>query len=124
MALLVVAALLPLLLIAVTAAAARGAIPANGLVGIRTPATQRSEEAWRAAHRAALAVVVPGGVLVAVAGVVLAVLRRGSDATGPGLVLLGAFLVVALAGLALAQRAAGATARGGQPPVPLSRRRR
>jgi len=37
-----------------TRAAGRGALPHNGAVGIRTRATQASDEAWRAAHEAAL----------------------------------------------------------------------
>ncbi|WP_147794696.1 SdpI family protein [Cellulomonas sp. Y8] len=48
--------------------AARGALPANGMVGIRTQKTQRSEGAWRAAHRAALRLVLPASAVVVLAG--------------------------------------------------------
>ncbi|CAM3888386.1 SdpI family protein [Isoptericola cucumis] len=71
MALLVVAMVLAVGVWLMTVAAARGRIGANGAIGIRTPATQRSQEAWVAAHRAALPLVTWGGLAVVVAALVV-----------------------------------------------------
>ncbi len=43
----------------ITRAAAAGGIRANAALGLRTPATTASEEAWEEAHRAAPPVVRP-----------------------------------------------------------------
>ena len=103
---------LAVMVLVITVAVARGALSANGLLGIRTPATQRSEAAWREGHRAALKVVVPGSVVIIVLGLLIAAGSSGtsdsSDAQGVAtLVLVGIMAVVA--GV-IAQRAASRVA--------------
>lgn len=67
----------------ITALAGRGTITANGLVGIRTRATQSSDAAWRAGHRAATPVLVGLTIVTAVAAVIVLVATHdsSSDAT-------------------------------------------
>jgi uncharacterized membrane protein len=66
--------LLPTILLSVlcggmTITAATGKLSANGAVGIRTRATQRSPETWQAAHRAAAKLLVPASAVVLVCAV-------------------------------------------------------
>lgn len=61
--------ILALFVAAMTLAAALGRLPANGTIGIRTSATQRSDAAWIAGHRAAANLVVPASVVAAALGV-------------------------------------------------------
>lgn len=95
---------------AVIWAAAAGRLSANGLVGIRTQATQRSESAWRVAHRAALRIVLPVSVVVVTLGVV-ALVAPSSDwnTESVGLVLLGIHTLALIASGVVAQRAARAS---------------
>ncbi|MEL7975409.1 SdpI family protein [Isoptericola sp. F-RaC21] len=93
----------------ITRAAARGQLGANGAVGIRTPATQRSEAAWEAGHRAALPLLRWAAIVIALAGIG-ALLVLGPDGAGrleiAGLVLLVAVLVVVVVAGVVAHRAA------------------
>lgn len=93
---------------AVIWAAAAGRLSANGLVGIQ--ATQRSESAWRVAHRAALRIVLPVSVVVVTLGVV-ALVAPSSDwnTESVGLVLLGIHTLALIASGVVAQRAARAS---------------
>ena len=78
----------------------------NGVVGIRLPATRRSDEAWYAAHQAAAGPLgVGGGVCVACG---LAVLFTGLDVIGWSLVVVALAALTTAIGLAtaLALRAA------------------
>lgn len=87
--------------------AARGALPANGMVGIRTQKTQRSEGAWRAAHRAALRLVLPASAVVVLAGAIaLFALPSGWNAEVVGLVLLALYAIMLVGAGLVAQRAA------------------
>lgn len=89
---------LAVLLVLMTWAAAVGLLPANGLVGLRTPALLRSEEGWRAGHLAALRVLLPVGVVVLGAcGYVAAVRPWSPDTTR----VVGGALLVVLIGAAL-----------------------
>lgn len=91
--------------------AAAGRLSANGLVGIRTRATQSSESAWRAAHRAALRVAVPFGVIVSVGcAAALMGIVPGSGIEAFGLVALGFYALGLVASAVVAQRAARAIA--------------
>lgn len=92
----------------ITRAAARGHLTANGAIGIRTPATQRSEEAWVAAHRAALPVVAWGAAAVVGAAVVVLVVGflTAQQTETAGLVLLVADIVLAVVAGVVAHRAA------------------
>ena len=45
-----------------------GRLPRNGLAGIRTPYTMRSDENWYATHRAAAPLLIFGGVAIFMAG--------------------------------------------------------
>lgn len=107
MVLIVVAMVLAVAVPVMAWCAARGSLPANGVVGIRTRATRRSPEAWRAAHRAALPVVLAGGVVVLLLAV-LAVVREPADPEIAGLVLLGVDVLVLIGAGVVAQRAATA----------------
>ncbi len=45
-----------------------GRLPRNGVAGIRTPYTMRSDENWAATHRGAAPLLIFGGVAIFVAG--------------------------------------------------------
>jgi uncharacterized membrane protein len=99
-----------------TRAAADGDIPVNGLLGIRTAATKRSEAAWRAGHTAALPVLHLTAVAAVVGAAVTFVvaLVLGADSNGiTTLVLLLAYAVVVLLLLRAAQVANAAARSAG-----------
>lgn len=97
---------------AVVWSAAVGRVPANGMVGIRTQATQQSASTWRAAHRAALRIVLPSSiVIVALSVVTLVAIPSGWNAGTMGLALLGIYTVALIASGAVAQRAARSVLR-------------
>ena len=76
-----------------------GATP-DPLVGIRTPATRRSDEAWVTAHRAALAQVKPSGLVLgplAVAGLAVLVWNPLVAVVWESLVLVACLVWVLLA---------------------------
>lgn len=93
-----------------TWAAATGRIHNNGMVGIRTAATMRSEAAWLAGHRAAWPLARAAGIgivaLTAVA-VVLLVLGLPLAALATGF---AGILVVLAAAIPIARRASAAAA--------------
>jgi len=60
----------------------------NAVVGIRTRATMRSDEAWRAAHRTAGVWFVTAGVITTVTG--MSMLVVGGDAAAWGVMRIGA----------------------------------
>jgi len=99
----------------VTRAAGSGDIEVNAAIGIRTRLTTSSQQAWEAAHRAALPFTMAACVLaftVAVLSTVAAVLAEtaGGSRAGPGVVVVGGyvgFLVVMM----LATRAGNAAVR-------------
>lgn len=100
----------------ITRAAAAGGIRANAALGLRTPATTASEEAWEEGHRAALPVVRP----LCVAAAVLAVagtLAGSWPPLGAALVLAAAALLVgaAVIGGVVAHRAARLVQAAGRP---------
>ncbi|MFD6164634.1 SdpI family protein [Oerskovia sp. NPDC060287] len=78
----------------------------NGLIGIRTPATQRSDAGWIAGHRAALRVVVPGGVVVAAVAVVVTVLEPDGATDAAFFAVAGALLVEVVVAAVVAEVAA------------------
>lgn len=78
----------------------------NGLVGIRTPATQRSDAAWIAGHRAALKVVLPGAGLVTALAVVASVMGPDGATDVVFFVVAGALLTEGIAAAAVAEVAA------------------
>ncbi|WP_088286229.1 SdpI family protein [Kineosporia sp. A_224] len=102
-------AVLAAALLATARAIAADRLPHNGVVGIRIPATYRSQAAWRAGHRAALPWLRAASA-VAAAALVAAVLVASAGSPGAGLVvaLTGYGLVVAvlLAATLVAARAA------------------
>jgi uncharacterized membrane protein len=87
---------LTVLVAVITVLCAAGRIPANGLLGIRTPATKRSEAAWMAGHRAAAKLLVPAAVIVG--GLSVAVILgwsvAGLSVETTGHALFGVFVVV------------------------------
>lgn len=90
---------------------AKGRVARGGLVGLRTPATKRSDAAWLAGHRAALPVTTGVVVVAALFGLVLAFetpkLRLSPEA---GLLIgLGICVGGLLVATAIADRAARAT---------------
>jgi uncharacterized membrane protein len=86
--------------------ASAGRLDRNRRVGIRTPRTLGSDEAWRTAHRVAGPWLLAGAVAIAVPGAAL--LARPTNALGTLLVLTGSGLLVALVavGALLGDRAA------------------
>lgn len=90
----------------VGARAASGRLDRNRLVGLRTPRTLASEQAWAVAHRVAGPWLIAGAVAVGVPG--LALLARPTNALGSLLVLVGSGLLVSLVavGCVLGDRAA------------------
>jgi uncharacterized membrane protein len=90
--------------------AAMGRLPRNILVGIRIPSTMRSDESWRAGHRAAASALTVSGLgPIAVAAIVGA--KRSDTDTQTFLVRFGTAWLLAWIGVAtvLASRAARAT---------------
>jgi hypothetical protein len=81
-----------------------GRLPRNGLVGLRIPATLRSDRAFRAGNRAAGPATTAGGIAAVASGFV-AIAVPGPDVKGT--VLIGALV---LAALAVAGAIAGARA--------------
>jgi hypothetical protein len=100
---------LSILVTGITVLAGRGSIPANGLVGIRTPAVTRNDHTWAAGHRAAVPILTAVSAVVAVAGIAALVAARDSDhvAEVAGLVLFG----VDTCGIVVAAVRADAVAR-------------
>ncbi|MGI9666043.1 MAG: SdpI family protein [Acidimicrobiia bacterium] len=56
-------------LVGIGIAALRGALPLQGIVGIRTKATMESQQAWDAAHQAGGGWVIAAGAVFALGGV-------------------------------------------------------
>lgn len=99
------------LLIAIDWAAAKGRLRRNQFVGIRTPSTMRSEQAWIAGHRAALRLT-PVHLVTGVSlliGVFCARTVSGLNIVGVSGAIV--FVVVALFTAVVAGRAAKAVAR-------------
>ena len=90
--------------------AADGRLRRNGVAGIRTPATLRSDAAWRAGHEAARGLSDASGAVFAVTGMAALVLRPAP--VWAGAVLVGATAATVL--LLLAARRAGAAAAAAQ----------
>ncbi len=84
------------LVIGVAVRGMRGDLPRNGLVGIRTPASMQSDEAWITMHRVAGPWLVAAGAGAVIPGVIC--LFRPSTATGQLVVLAGCGVMVALVG--------------------------
>jgi len=98
---------LAIVLIVIIALCAAGTIGVNAGIGIRIPATRLSAQAWRAGHGAALLPAVIGGtVIIAVAGVGLAVAGLAQVMQILGVLLLLATLAWASVRAASAARAA------------------
>jgi uncharacterized membrane protein len=66
--------------VAVGRTAAAGRLPKNPFVGIRIPSTLRSDEAWRAGHRAAASSLTVSGIGPIAVATVVAVIRPGPHA--------------------------------------------
>lgn len=82
----------------------RGRVPRNWAVGVRTPATMRSDAAFAAANQAAAPLTSAGGAVLAAGGVLAAALPRhlaGAFIFGG----VGVFLVLCLIGAAIGVRA-------------------
>jgi uncharacterized membrane protein len=82
----------------------QGRLPRNGAVGVRTPATMRSDAAFETANKAAAPLAVAGGVVLAVCGVLGAVFPRhlvGMFIFGG----VGLFLILVILGAAIGVRA-------------------
>jgi uncharacterized membrane protein len=100
--------ILPLLIVAMTLLAATGRIEPNGLLGIRTPATQRDQTSWSRAHQAAAWLLVPGCALtVILAFLILVDAFHGAGETVANFTLGGFLVLVAISAL-IADRAAKA----------------
>ena len=96
-----------LLIAAVAVKGWRGDLVRNRLVGVRTPATLASDEAWLVAHRIAGPWMLAGSLGAVVPGAVL--LFRPSNGTATVIIMIGLAVMVALviAGGAIGSMAAG-----------------
>jgi uncharacterized membrane protein len=99
---------LTVLVAVITVLCATGRIPANGLLGIRTPATKRSGAAWTAGHRAAAKLLVPAAVIVGglSAAVILGWSVAGLPVETTGHAIFGVVVVVLVISAVIAHRAA------------------
>jgi fermentation-respiration switch protein FrsA (DUF1100 family) len=79
------------LVVAAGRAGERGMLSPNAWVGIRTPATTASNEAWYAAHEAAGRWISIGGWIIAIGGIIV-LLWRPDDADAARIALLAAGL--------------------------------
>ncbi len=102
----------------VTASAARGSLHRNAWAGIRTAATQASDEAWLAGHRAAMPAVQRIAAVSTVLGVAMIVtgLLSGQDDPTPAVITVfvlgyGTVLVGLIVAARTAHRAAHRAAR-------------
>lgn len=107
-----------LLMAVLCSRAANGRLARNQWVGIRTPSTMRSDQAWAAGHRAALRLI-PLLVLVTIAGCVAIgavafYTSKPNVVMGTGIGVAGVVVIVLLYSAVVASRAAKAT---GSPPV-------
>ena len=100
-----------LLVASVTRRAADGRLPRNVLAGLRTTATLRSDEAWRAGHAAARSASDAAGAVFALSGVGALLLR---SAPAFAAVVLGGTLGVLVLSVVAARRA-GRAARAAGP---------
>lgn len=94
---------------AVAGAARTGHLGRNHVAGIRLPSTMRSDEAWRAAHRAGFWPTVLGGAAAVVGGLVAVVLDLLDEPDAAAVVVLaaaGVLLVAVLVGGVAGVRAA------------------
>ena len=95
-----VAIALAVLVTVIAVLAGRGTIPNNGLVGIRTPSIQRTNQTWAEAHRAATPPLLGLSIAVVIVGAVALVATSGSTddtANFIGLGLLGLDVIVIVA---------------------------
>lgn len=99
----------------IASASARGALPRNGAIGIRTKATKSSDAAWDVGHRAAVPLMrwtTWFGVLMTVVTIVAVIVLRPGEGPGwevaaPILGFVGVFVGLMAAGV-VADRAAKA----------------
>ena len=89
--------------------AARGKLPRNLLVGIRIPSTMRSDDAWRAGHRAAASALTAAGVGPVVTAFIVGAKRPGADRQDALLLVANVWLIGWIA-LAVAQASQAARA--------------
>jgi uncharacterized membrane protein len=84
-----------------------GRLPRQHWAGIRLPSTMRSDQTWRAAHRAGGPWLAAGGLVSVIGGVGLLLVRpTAAVASQVSLVLVGALLVLVLLGGTVGVRAA------------------
>lgn len=83
-----------LLIVAVAVKGWRGDLARNKMVGIRTPATMASDEAWHVAHRLAGPWMIAGSLGAIVPGAVL--LFRPTNGTATATIMIGLAVMVAL----------------------------
>jgi len=102
---------LALLVTGITILAGRGTIPANGLIGIRTPAVQRTSTTWTVGHRAATPTLVTLSAVALVVGTVAFFATRQSTGDTADFVGLGLFAVDLIGIIAAALRANSAARR-------------
>ncbi len=89
--------------------AAAGRLPRNIVAGIRIPSTMRSDEAWRAGHRAAASALTAAGLGPVVVAVLVAAKSPGRDAES-ALARIGTGWLLAWLGLATVQASRAARA--------------
>ncbi|AQZ66965.1 unnamed protein product [[Actinomadura] parvosata subsp. kistnae] len=82
-------------------------LPRNGLAGVRTPSTMRSDAAWRAANKAAGIPIMAAGVVALAGAAATWLMPPGEDVTTVVYVVIGCLLVLVVVGGVMGVRAAG-----------------
>lgn len=102
----ILAVALSLMVVAVTFLAARGILPLNGFIGIRTRAVMRTEATWKAGHSSALPLTAGTSLATCIAAGVVLLVSPAERLEETGLVATGVFVLGLLGAALVANRAA------------------
>lgn len=96
------------------AAALAGRLPGNGVLGVRTPETRRSPDAWRLANRAAAPAFLGSGLVLLLGALALGLIGGWIGALVVVVAVVGSLALLSVAGLAGARAAAMWDAANGE----------